>query len=298
MCPDVFVIIGGAFPRCNSLVALSNETVVIDPGCRLEDLRAFLSKHDCSLRDVDAVILSHIHPDHITHATRIQRLSRCRILANKITAPLFNDKEKMKRFLGFTRDNPVRVQWEEFVNSKMYGALDEGTIDEVLLDGECIDFGDMTIKTMYTPGHLPDHMCIELSEANLLFAADIDCSEFGPFYGHPNSSISDFIESIEKVKQNQYNGIISGHLHQPLIQEYRPALSAYSRQIKTREDLVLAAISDGKRTVEEIARTCIIYPSHPNPVFLQFEIWMIEHHVDSLISRGLVERRDEQFRAI
>ncbi|NHJ14874.1 MAG: MBL fold metallo-hydrolase [Candidatus Thorarchaeota archaeon] len=296
--PQVSVISGGAFPQCNSLVILGDEITVVDPGCQLENLRMFLAKHGHRLHDIDAILLSHIHPDHITHAARIQKLSLCRIMANEITAPLYNNKEEMKRFLGFARSNSVRPLWEELVNTKMYGALDEGTVDVILRDDERLSLGDITLKMFYTPGHLPDHMCIELLEANLLFAADIDCTEFGPYYGHPNSSIPDFIESIDEVKRRQYSGIISGHLKQPLISEYGPALDAYSRLIEVREDLVLAAVSGGKKTIEEIARTPIIYPSHPSPVFLQFEIWMIEHHIDSLLSKGLIERKREQLKAV
>ncbi|MHA2066053.1 MAG: MBL fold metallo-hydrolase, partial [Candidatus Thorarchaeota archaeon] len=97
--PDIHVVVGGPFPSCNTLVILDDELVVVDPGCSIESLRRFLAIHDRELRDVKTVILSHIHPDHITHAVRLNRLSECRIAANEITAPLFNEKEKMKEFL-------------------------------------------------------------------------------------------------------------------------------------------------------------------------------------------------------
>ena len=132
--PGIFVVIGYSFPRCNTLVIMDEEVTVVDPGCNVEDLRALLQENDLTLRDVDTVILSHIHPDHITHAMRLNRLSKCRIAANEITAPLFNDKEKMKEFLGFHKGHPVRAMWENLVNSKMYGCLDEGSVDEVLRD--------------------------------------------------------------------------------------------------------------------------------------------------------------------
>jgi len=296
--PDIFVVTSGAFPFCNSVVILNDENAIVDPGCSLEHLRALLRTRALDLKDIDVVLLSHIHPDHITHAARIQRFSQCRIAANEITAPLFDDKEKMKQFLGFVLSNPVRSQWEDLVNRWMSGCLDKGRVDEIVKDNEKIGIGELSMRMVYTPGHLPDHMCVELIEPNLLFTADIDCTEFGPYYGHPSSSISEFKKSIEIISQNQYNGIISGHLKQPLIREYSSALAAYSRQIDTREDLVLAAIMDGKTSVEEVARTPIIYPNHPNPVFLQFEIWMVEHHVSSLIQRGLVERKRERLRAI
>ncbi|MFW9956538.1 MAG: MBL fold metallo-hydrolase [Candidatus Odinarchaeota archaeon] len=293
------VIIGGHFPKCNTLVILDDEVVVIDPGCSIEDLRAFLMTQNLNLNDIGTVILSHIHPDHITHAVRLNRLSRCRIAANDITAPLFNDKEKMKSFLGFHRANPVRPLWENLVNSKMFGALEEGRIDEELQNGDKFALGNNTLRMVYTPGHLPDHMCIEIMESNLVFGADIDLDlEFGPFYGHPNSSISDFKDSIRRLQHNDYNGLISGHLQKPVIEDYKTALAAYQRHIGMREDLVLAEIMNGAGTIAEITLKAIIYPSLTDPVFLQFETWMIEHHVASLLQRGLIEEKKKRYVAV
>ena len=45
---------------------------------------------------------------------------------------MFDDKEEMKKFLGFHKGNPVRKQWEQLVNDRMYGCLDDGRVDEVL----------------------------------------------------------------------------------------------------------------------------------------------------------------------
>ena len=289
------VIIGGYFPRCNTLVILDDEVVIIDPGCGVEDLRAFLMTQNLTLNDIGTVILSHIHPDHITHAVRLNRLSRCRIAANELTAPLFNDKEKMREFLGFHRANPVRPLWENLVNSKMFGALEEGRVDEELQNGDKFALGNHTLRMLYTPGHLPDHMCIEILEQNLVFAADIDLTEFGPYYGHPNSSIPDFKDSIHRLQHNDYNGLISGHLREPLVVDYKTALAAFQRQIGIREDLVLAAITEGAGSLAEITLNPIIYPSLTDPVFLQFETWMVEHHVSSLLQRGLIEERKKRF---
>ena len=83
---SVYVILGGRFPQCNTIVIIDDETFVIDPGCNIEHLRAFLMSKNQSLSSIGTVLLSHIHPDHITHAARINRLSRCRIAANEITA--------------------------------------------------------------------------------------------------------------------------------------------------------------------------------------------------------------------
>lgn len=291
----LYVVIGGSFPLCNTLVLLSDEITVVDPGCRLDDLTSFLRSKEHELHDIDFLVLSHIHPDHITHAARIQRLSKCKVVANEITAPLFDDKEKMKSFLGFHPGQKVRPFWEDLVNEKMYGALDEAHVDVVVGDRESLELGDFIVRTLYTPGHLPDHMCLGLPELGYLFGADLDCTDFGPFYGHPNSSISQFRDSIELVRGMDLKGLISGHLEEPLIEDYRSALKSYSLQIGMREDFVLMAITGGAGTIDEITINPIIYKSLSNLVFLQFEKWMIEHHIESLLERELVREVNERY---
>ncbi len=292
---DLHIIIGGEFPLCNTPVILSDEITIIDPGCKLEDIRAFLRKHSLEITDIDYIILSHIHPDHITHAARIQRLAKAKVIANEITAPCFNDKEEMKRFLGFHPEQKVRPFWEALVDERMYGALDDGKVDIVVQDQETITLGDAVIRTLYTPGHLPDHMCLEFPEYGLVFGADIDCTEFGPFYGHPNSSIPLFKESIETLRKREYNGLISGHLKDPLVENYKSSLKSYELQIDMRDDFVLMAISGGAGTIDEITMAPIIYKSLSNFVYLQFEKWMIEHHVNSLIVKKKVTIENDRY---
>ena len=288
----LYCVIGGPFPRCNTLVVIDDEIAVVDPGCNVEDIRALLQQKYRTLRDINTVILSHIHPDHITHAMRLNRLSNCRIAANEITAPLFNDKEQMKNFLGFHKGHPVRKMWEDLVNSKMYGCLDEGKVDEVIRDGDKFALGNFTLRMFCTPGHLPDHMCVEILEPNMVYGSDIDLTEFGPFYGHPNSSIPEFKESIQKLQQRDFKALISGHLKNPVVFDYKTELTSYERQFDIREDMVFSLIMGWASSIQQITMSPIIYPSLTNPVFLQFETWMIEHHVASLIEKNLIEDRD------
>ncbi len=295
---DIHVVIGGNFPACNTIVILDQELSVIDPGCSFDSLRSFLRNKGLEIRDIKNVILSHIHPDHITHAAKIQRLSTCDIYANEITSPLFNDKEQMKQFLGFVLNHPIRGLWEELVQKRMYGALDDGKLTVSVKDDEKLQIGNQTLKMVMTPGHTPDHMCIGIENLNLLYTSDIDCTPFGPYYGHPNSSIPEFAKSIREIVSSEYIGIISGHLENPLIYDYRDKVMRYWNQVLTRENIVFEAIKNGASSVLEITMNPIIYPSLSNLVYLQFETWMIEHHITSLLKRGLVSKTDKGLEAI
>jgi len=141
----------------------------------------------------------------------------------------------------------------------MYGTFDNGYVDEILHDADKFALGNTTLRMLYTPGHLPDHMCIEILEPNVVYGSDIDLTEFGPFYGHPNSSIPDFKESIIKLQHRNYEALISGHLRDPIVRNYKTALSAYMRQFDIREDMVYTAIIEGANSIPTITQNPIIY---------------------------------------
>ncbi|MFW9955939.1 MAG: hypothetical protein ACFFD3_15430, partial [Candidatus Thorarchaeota archaeon] len=118
---------------------------------------------------------------------------------------------------------------------------------------------------------------------------------FGPYYGHPDSSIPQFRESIGLLRNMEFKGLISGHLFKPLVEDYKKALKSYELQIDMREDFVLMAISGGAGTVNEITMNPIIYRSLSDLVYLQFEAWMIEHHITSLLEKELIRMDGDRF---
>jgi hypothetical protein len=92
--------------------------------------------------------------------------------------------------------------------------------------------------------------------------------------------------------------MISGHLHEPLIVDHRYALSEYEKHFDRREEAVLKSIKDGAETIEDISVNPIVYPPLSDLVLLQFEKWMVEHHVSSLMEKGLVEAVNRKLIAI
>ena len=94
------------------------------------------------------------------------------------------------------------------------------------------------------------------------------------------------------LRETSYDGFISGHLKQPLVEDYVLRLGAYDYQFDIREDWVLSTIQNGAQYIDDITANPIIYPSLTNVVFLQFEKWMIEHHITSLKKKGIIEEKN------
>ena len=139
------------------------------------------------------VILSHEHLDHIGAAWHFNEsrtvIAAHRLAANKI---MLRDDFSMLRKMFNEPNVPINV-------------------DIWLEEGNLFDLGDFRLNVMYTPGHTS--ACISLfdQDKGLLFAADtlMPGGVMGGVFG--SGSISDYIQSLERLKGLNSKILLSGH---------------------------------------------------------------------------------------
>ena len=114
----------------NAFLVTGERTVLVDPGNDF-DAAAAVREHVDAL---DAVVLTHTHPDHIGNAPGV---------VEAFDADVW----------GFDPDH-------EFV-------------DHAVADGETVRLGDHEYTALHTPGHKDDHLCFYAAEPGVLFAGDL-----------------------------------------------------------------------------------------------------------------------------
>jgi hydroxyacylglutathione hydrolase len=176
------------------LVRGKSRTLMIDVGLSssFPHLRECLEYVDCPLNKIDMIVLSHEHLDHIGAAHHFgdrSIVAAHRLAANKI---MLRDDFAMLRKMFNEPDVPIRV-------------------DLWLEEGNLIDLGGFRLNVMYTPGHTS--ACISLidQDLGLLFAADtlMPGGVMGGVFG--SGSISDYIQSLERLKGLNSKILLSGH---------------------------------------------------------------------------------------
>ncbi len=176
------------------LVRGSKRTIMIDVGLssNYSHLLECLQHLGVKLSDIDMVVLSHEHLDHIGaayHFTGKTIIAAHRLAANKI---MLRDDFSMLRKMFNEPDVPI-------------------DIDIWLEEGNLIDLGNFRLTVMYTPGHTS--ACISLfdQDKGLLFAADtlMPGGVMGGVFG--SGSISDYIQSLERLQGLNSKILLSGH---------------------------------------------------------------------------------------
>jgi hydroxyacylglutathione hydrolase len=176
------------------LVRGSSRTIMIDVGLssNFPAVLECLNHLGCPPEKIDMVVLSHEHLDHIGAAWHFggrTLIAAHRLAANKI---VLRDDFSMLRKMFNEPNMPINI-------------------DIWLEEGNLLDLGDFRLNIMHTPGHTS--ACISLfdHEKGLLFAADtlMPGGVMGGIFG--SGSISDYIQSLQRLKGLNSRILLSGH---------------------------------------------------------------------------------------
>ena len=156
-------LLGGLSPAAAYVVETSKGLVLVDSGLEPDagPLRSQLLQLGLDWKRVRAILLTHAHGDHCGGAEFLRKAAGAKVHAGQADAAVIR--------AGGPR---------EAVFSTFYMPVDSRhptAVDVELKGGELLDFGDVRVRAIATPGHTPGSICYLLERPGLraLFAGDI-----------------------------------------------------------------------------------------------------------------------------
>lgn len=270
------------FPYCACLYLQGKDLrLLIDAGMGRTHMEPCLNK------GVDLVILSHCHLDHRLTLARFPHLP---VWCHEKETRYLEEREHFIEGIGFLRGGPeVKKVFDGYT-------IPELTIQKKLVDGQRIELGGLSLEVIHTPGHTPGHLAFFIPQEKLLFAADIDLSAFGPFYGHDFAVLDDFIPSIRRLKTLPAEMVVTAHAG-PFQDDLSERFSTYEEIIYTRERRLIEHLNR-PRPLSFFLDKNLVYPSYREPILLMkwFEQVHIEKQLKRLLEMEKIKLQDDLFR--
>jgi glyoxylase-like metal-dependent hydrolase (beta-lactamase superfamily II) len=276
----------GRFPMAFSFLVLGTRIrALIDTGCGAEACRKILREFD-----VDVVINSHCHPDHVSgnhlFAGKALWVPRQRL------AETGTIKRLSRRLMG--PDPAARAAWEAFVQKGL--EMEDYCPTQTFDDGDILEFGGISLQAVHSPGHLDDHYCFLEPEENIMLTFDIDLTGFGPFYGNPEADIDRFKASLDKIRDMRPR-IVAGSHRPPVTVDVAEELLAFKAKFDRNEKRI-AAVLDVPRNLDEICDLKPIFGKYIpglETLYGFFERCMVEKHLADMTRQGHVTFQDGHY---
>ena len=283
------------------LVEGRNGWTVIDPGFDYSPARETWEKGAAEVgldldQNVERVIVTHLHPDHIGLA---------RWLEERSGAPVWMLEGEIEN---------ARHVWDPkrgtggFVRYLMHNGMDERTagatagttrlgvrVPERLIplrSGDEITLGDSESRVLHTPGHSDFHFVLHDERRRLLFAGDHLLLHITPNIGlwtyTAPRPLERYLDSLRGLRGLDVDLVFPGH--GPLFHDLDGRIEELLLHHEERLEVMHAAFDGWPATPFEIARR--VFPEDLSDHQLRFALAETLAHLEYLVDEGRAERLD------
>lgn len=209
--PHVFQI-GGIFGTgvwgANVYLLLDDRLTLVDTGfkSRTSQILRNVKQLGFSPSDVDSIIITHHHADHIGSLPMLKEITGAKVFAHPADAPYIDRR--------LPQPGPARPSWHGqimYLLSRFFPVA-PSTVDQAVNEGDVLPvLGGLQV--LHTPGHTPGSICLYLPQERLLIAGDLLSHRFR--LGLPSKmytvDMEQEIKSIKRIASLDFDILCLGH---------------------------------------------------------------------------------------
>jgi glyoxylase-like metal-dependent hydrolase (beta-lactamase superfamily II) len=262
-----------AVGRVNCYLLEDEPLTLVDTGPNsgksLDELTRQLSALDRSLEDIELVILTHQHIDHLGLVEIIASRSGAEVAAIDVVVPFVenfgDDIELEDRFAaglmlrhGIPEDVVIALR-SVSRSFRAWGA--RAQVSRPLRDGEVLRLRDRALEVQHRPGHSPSDTLFWDSERGILLCADhlIGHISSNPLISRPLDgsderprALMDYLASLRRTRELPARILLPGH-GEP-ITDHRGLIDERFAHHDRRAEKIYGLVAERPRTAYEIAQ--------------------------------------------
>ena len=267
----------------------------------LMSLEKQLADVGLTVEDVELILITHHHLDHSGLAATIKERSGARIAAHRGTARWgadYHERAAQERAFTLTLmadhgvpDSVVETTRPFFAHIVRDSCPFE--TDIVLSDGDTIEAGGGTLRTVFRPGHsttdtlfvdddageafVGDHLLATITSGAELMPTELPGDE-------RRRALLEYLGTLRKTEAMQLRACYTGH--GPTIDDNRTLIQERMAFHAHRLELIAGHVRDGCSTAFEVAR--LLWSDEVAETQTVLAIWEVLGHLDILLNRGTV----------
>jgi glyoxylase-like metal-dependent hydrolase (beta-lactamase superfamily II) len=254
----------------NSYLIQGDSTVLIDTGVASEDsiaaLEVGLAENHTSVNEIDAILLTHWHPDHAGYAGVLQRRAGASVYAHprdarRVTAtegPLAagrSDRRQALRKWGVPAE--VRMGLESFFEDFSFTFGPPPEIESVT-HGTVLSLGTLDFEVVHLPGHTAGHVGYFFEENGTnAFVGDTLLGEYTPNIGGADvrveKPLDNYLQSLETIAHSGVQQALVGH--REILEDPIQRIESIQTHHRNRSERVVSMIeNDGPLDCWSVAK--------------------------------------------
>ena len=278
-------------------------------GKALDELETALREHGHRIEDLERIVVTHQHIDHVGLVGILARRSRAEVVALDLLAPVLEDfseaaerDDELAEAIMLRHGIPREVVIALRSLSRAFRGWG-GSAPHVrpLRDGEVLEFGSRRLQGLHRPGHSPsdtvfwdeehgvliggDHLIAHIS-SNPLIARPLGGRSGEPGGGRPRALLM-YMESLRATREMPIEVVLPGH-GEP-ISDHATLIDERFAMHDRRAEKIAGLLATQPRSAHEIAHAL-----WGNVAVTQAYLTLCEvlGHVDLLVERGRVRETE------
>jgi glyoxylase-like metal-dependent hydrolase (beta-lactamase superfamily II) len=238
-------------------------------GKALDELERQLEALGHGIEELELVIVTHQHIDHLGLVDIVAKRSGAEVAALDLLAPFVenfgndaerDDEEAAALMLRHGISQEVVTALRQVVGSfRAWGA--KAHVTRPLADGEVLDLRDRRLEVQHRPGHSPSDTVFWDEDRRILIAADhlIKHISSNPLISRPldgsgerTQALVTYLESLKKTRELPAEIVLSGH-GEP-ITDHRGLIDQRFEAYQRRAEKLYGLIAEQSRTGYELAQ--------------------------------------------
>lgn len=217
----------------NAYLLKGDALTLIDTGPRTVEaevyLRAALTEHGYQFADIERIIITHHHIDHIGLTGTLAQETDAEILCHPWCVPFMEDQQGITNYIvEYITSIYGQAAVPMAIQSKIEGSGDwyekfgtfEASVTRTLDEGDSIEMGGIDWQVFHTPGHAGDLICFYDPISRILLANDhlIKTISSNPILEPPQTPdlprpkrLIEYIYHLERIAKLDIEIAYSGH---------------------------------------------------------------------------------------